>query len=336
MTTKNIWMVRAGRGGKHSDDFIENGLVAIGWNEIGALSDQPDKQEIESKLQDNWPEASPGTISMWASQLRRFYVELQVGDAVATYDPSQRLYFLGTIQSGVESRDHPLGRLRRVKWTHKVERDGLSSSTRNTLGAISTLFHITDEASQEMWSRAVPIESVTTSDTTVQQDVRDDPQEALLREDVVARSQEFIEDHIARLNWQEMQDLVAGILTAMGYRARVSPGGSDRGVDITASPDGLGLQEPRIFVEVKHRRGTQMGATEIRSFLGGRQPGDRCLYVSTGGFSKDARYEAERSSVPITLITLPDLRELLVEHYNNLDASTVALVPLQRLYWPVP
>ena len=55
-----------------------------------------------------------------------------------------------------------------------------------------------------------------------------------------------------------------------------------------------------------------MGADALRTFLGGRQPGDRCLYVSTGGFSKEARYEADRANVPIKLIDLPKLRELVV------------------------
>ncbi len=126
---------------------------------------------------------------------------------------------------------------------------------------------------------------------------------------------------------------MAEILKAMGYRTRVSQRGPDRGVDVFASPDGLGLQEPRIFVEVKHRPGTQIGAQDVRSFLGGRQPGDRCLYVSTGGFSKDSKYEAERSSIPITLVTLPQLRELLIEHYERMSPTGTALVPLERIYW---
>lgn len=120
----------------------------------------------------------------------------------------------------------------------------------------------------------------------------------------------------------------------MGYRARVSPKGADRGVDIFASPDGLGLQEPRIFVEVKHRLGTQIGSGQIRAFLGGRQSADRCLYVSTGGFSKEARYEAERSAVPLTLISLPQLAELVVENYESFSPSGKALLPLERFYWP--
>jgi len=87
-------------------------------------------------------------------------------------------------------------------------------------------------------------------------------------------------------------------------------------------------------VEVKHRKNTPMGTQAVRSFMGGRQPGDRCLFVSTGGFTREARYEADRSNVPLTLLGLPDLRELLLEHYDKVDPETKRLVPLTRMYWP--
>ena len=60
-----------------------------------------------------------------------------------------------------------------------------------------------------------------------------------------------MEDRIASLDWEQMQELVAEILEAMCFKTDVSPRGSDRGTDVFASPDGLGLNEPRIFVEVK-------------------------------------------------------------------------------------
>jgi restriction system protein len=97
-------------------------------------------------------------------------------------------------------------------------------------------------------------------------------------------------------------------------------------VDIFASPDGLGLQEPRIFIEVKHRSGA-MGADEQRSYLGGRRSGERCVYVSTGAFTKEARHEADRAVMPLTLVTLPKLRELLLQHYERLDPATCAGSP---------
>ena len=333
MNEQNIWMVRAGRGAEHIDDFLDNNLVAIGFGTVD-VSPQMDKALIEAGIAEEDHTASPNKIAMSAAQLKRYYDEVKVGDAVATYDPNQRLYFIGEIASDVELREHPLSRARRVKWAKKVSRDSLQTSTRNVLGAIMTLFLVRDDAARDMWHHAID------TNANVEELQREpavssrENEDRVLTEEVITKSEEFIEDRIARLDWEEMQELVAEILIAMGYQARVSRKGPDRGHDVFASPDGLGLQEPRIFVEVKHRPGTQIGSNEIRSFLGGRQPGDRCLYVSTGGFTKDARYEADRSSVPITLITLPQLRELLVEHYEKLRPTGTALVPLERIYWP--
>jgi predicted Mrr-cat superfamily restriction endonuclease len=59
--------------------------------------------------------------------------------------------------------------------------------------------------------------------------------------------------------------------------------GHDKGRYIIASPDGLGFEEPRIFVEVKHR-GRAMGAPEIRSLVGGLRGKDHDLYLSTVAF----------------------------------------------------
>jgi restriction system protein len=131
-----------------------------------------------------------------------------------------------------------------------------------------------------------------------------------------------------------MQELVAGILRAMGYKTRISPKGADRGKDIIASPDGLGLENPKIVVEVKHRQGS-MGSPEVRSFLGGLRPSDKGLYISTGGFSKDAKYEAERANIPITLVDSDILVELIIQYYDSFDNDTKTLVPLKKIYWPI-
>jgi restriction system protein len=41
-------------------------------------------------------------------------------------------------------------------------------------------------------------------------------------QEVVGKAESFIEDQISRLDPYEVQDLVAGILRAMGYKTRVS------------------------------------------------------------------------------------------------------------------
>ncbi len=101
-----------------------------------------------------------------------------------------------------------------------------------------------------------------------------------------------------------------------------------------ASPDGLGLEEPRIKAEVKHRPKTSMGSQEVRSFLGGLRQGDRGLYVSIGGFTKEAKYEADRSPVPVTLVDLGDLASLVVAHYEEFDIDGRVILPLVKVYLP--
>lgn len=144
---------------------------------------------------------------------------------------------------------------------------------------------------------------------------------------------ERIKDRALSLGWDEMEQLVAGLLHSMGYHAEVTPKGPDGGRDVVASPDPLGLESPRIIAEVKHRKGP-MGASQVRAFIGGLRAGDRGLYVSTGGFTKEARYEADRANVPVRLLDLDGLVKLYVGSYDKADEETRALLPLTRIWWP--
>lgn len=334
----NIWVVRAGRGAEHIDTFVDQGVITIGMTErVGEEAMGDSRKALYERTGAAHPEWSAPRLGMHVGQLYRFLKDIKVGDEVATYDPNVRRYLLGVVTT--EARWEPdlvewLPYARSVKWDRRVARDSLSVGSRNTLGAIQTIFRLSSEVSAELRKLAVPLDAP--AEVEPPTPVAPDKEKSLdeVREDVVEKAAEFIEDMLAALDPFQMQDFVAGLLRAMGYKTRVSPKGADRGVDIFASPDGLGMQEPRIFVEVKHRRNTPMGSQQLRAFLGGRKAGDRCLYVSTGGFTKDARYEAERSIVPLTLLALPDLRALLVEHYESLDAETKRLVPLTKLYWP--
>lgn len=101
-----------------------------------------------------------------------------------------------------------------------------------------------------------------------------------------------------------------------------------------ASPDGLGFTHPRIKVEVKHRSQTKIGAQDIRGFLGALREGDKGLFVSTGGYTKEAKYEADRANIPITLLTLEDLAVLITDNYENFDIEARTLLPLVKVYWP--
>ena len=342
-SNSDIWMVRAGRNGVFASRFLESSIVAIGWGEIGDVTASTPDDEIRRLMDEAYPDEKPGTRASWAGAVRRFVKEVEIGDPVVTYDNESRLYHLGEIRSDAERRtfvhadcEKRLEFCREVKWLDEVPRDSLLLSTSNSLGIPLTISRKSAAASADLRRRASRSEPNVTQDDEPPppEDETDEIDETDAIQEYIGKSDLFIEDAIAKLDWEQLQDLVAGIIRAMGYKTRVSSPGPDRGVDIFASPDGLGLSEPRIFVEVKHRPNVRIGSQDVRSFLGGRQQGDRCLYVSVGGFTREAEYEADRSQIPIRLIAMSQLRELLVEYYEALDSDTRDLVPLKMVYLP--
>lgn len=326
-----MWMVRAGRNGRWIEDFVSKNVVGLGWHGVGNSLQYASKEEIFDAMRNAYPDMSEGTAASGASQLWRFRNEVAVGDAVVTYDAGAREYYLGKIISDPRYQAGEIEELtlqRSVEWwPEQVDRDMLSDDSRNRLGSTLTLFKVPADTETELTAKAVgqpqPIIQSPIEDEVI------DPFSEVIEEAALR-----VADRISRLDWYNMQRLVAALLRAMGYRTEVSPVGPDRGKDIFASPDGFGFEQPRIAVEVKHRRGEKVDAPAIRSFVGGRHKDDRGLYVSTGGFSRDAYYEADRSNIPLKLMTLDDLARAVIDNYEGFDSEGRAILPLTKLYWP--
>lgn len=328
---KAMWMVRAASGGRLADEFRDQQLVAIGWPDIGSLKQYDDKAAIYKAVRKSWPDWSDGRCKSSASQLQRFREKLAEGDRVITYDSSRRVYHVGTIAGPYQHRPDaipPYVNTRAVRWEGEVDRDYLSVPAKNSLGSTLTLFRVPDKTAIEIERRLQGQPAPASAEEGEEED------EATVLENYKTEAFEIIKDRVNRLSWDDMQELVAALLRAMGYKTQVSKPGADRGIDILASPDGFGFESPRIVVEVKHREGATTSQL-LRSFLGGRHKDDKGLYVSTSGFTKDARYEADRANIPVMLMDIDALVKAILRHYEEMDMDGRKLLPLKKIYWPV-
>ncbi|WP_338043999.1 restriction endonuclease [Paenibacillus lutrae] len=145
----------------------------------------------------------------------------------------------------------------------------------------------------------------------------------------VEQAKTLIEDRVDKLDPWDMQELIAGLLQAMGYQTKVSPKGPDGGVDVLAHRDAFGFEKPIIKVQVKHRRSAS-GGPEVRQLIGASPHGASCLFVSTGGFTAAARTAAQHNGVK--LVDLAGIVELINEWYDKMAVDKQALVPLKRIY----
>ncbi|MBX9026735.1 restriction endonuclease [Collinsella sp. AM41-2BH] len=326
-------MIRAGRGGVYASDWLEHGVIGIGWDFDGADIAAMNREQIRAAYGLSHPGDSKGRVAAGVGQVYRFAHDMTTDSTVVMYDPESRLYHLGVITGPCVAVCDMDGvtYTRDVKWGETAPRDVLSPSSKNSLGGIQTIFAVSDEVMADLTNAARDKSVVASNDPAI------DDNDATNDEETLAATYdngiELIKDRVNQLDWEDMERLVAGLLKAMGYCARVMPKGPDGGRDVVASPDALGLESPRIVAEVKHRKGA-MGAPAVRAFIGGLRAGDRGLYVSTGGFTKEARYEADRANIPVRLLDLDAFVRHYVEIYDKTDDDTRSILPLTRIWWP--
>jgi len=156
-------------------------------------------------------------------------------------------------------------------------------------------------------------------------------------EEVVAAAWAEIQAYLEEMPPYDFQNLVAGLLRGMGYFVEwVSPPGPDRGIDIVAHADPLGVKGPRIKAQVK-RRTDNTTVDDVRSFMSVLAGSDIGIYVSTGGFTRDAQEEVRRQEQRrIMLIDLERLFGLWEEHYERIPEAERRLLPLKRVSYLAP
>ena len=88
---KNNWMVRAGRGGIYIEDF-EKGYVAIGWSNLGDLSQYTDSDQLRDKYIEAFGNEKPSATNNAIAMILKFRDKIKTGDHLVSYNPETREY----------------------------------------------------------------------------------------------------------------------------------------------------------------------------------------------------------------------------------------------------
>jgi restriction system protein len=276
-----------------------------------------------------YPEKKPGSVPVNAGQLFRFVHEMSVGDLVAYSSKRDRLIHIGRIEGPYKydaSTEPSYPQLRPVKWLASVPRTKFTQGALYEIGSALSFFQIKQYAAE--FSAAAEGKVVASS-------VRTDDTVAPVSAEIVESTRDFILKRLAQeLKGHPMADFVAHLLSRMGYRTRVSPEGSDSGIDIIAHKDELGFEQPIIKVQVK-RQESPVGDPIVSALYGKVAAEEFGLIVTLGVYTNQAKIFA-RGKANLRLIDGSDLVDLILEHHESFDPRYKGLVPLKRVYVPEP
>lgn len=151
------------------------------------------------------------------------------------------------------------------------------------------------------------------------------------------QAQESIDAFLHKMQPYDFQKLVAELLNAMGYHVIWnSPPGKDGGTDILAYTDPLGIQGPRIKVQVKQQQ-KAVSEPELKSFVANIGPHDSGIYFCTGGFTQDAhKYARQQENKRIMLVDSLKLVDLWIANMRKLSDQAWQRLPLTPIYFLTP
>ena len=148
--------------------------------------------------------------------------------------------------------------------------------------------------------------------------------------DIIEGTKDYILKELSKnLKGYDLEDFVANLLEAMGYRAEVSQHGGDSGIDITAYKDEL---PPRILVQVKSSD-SDIRESTIQSLKGAMREGDYGLFITLANYTKNAQNYLKNTPI-IRGINGTELVELILKYYDGLSDKYRQMIPLQKVYIP--
>lgn len=306
--------------------FLNNNVIAVGWKEMGDLSlISPDREAFKNKFRQVFPDCKASAIPTSAGMLYRFVHEMKIGDYVVYPSKFNRMINIGIVEGNyvyVESATHYVQQ-RKVKWLKHLPRTAFSQGALYEVGSALTLFllkNYSDEYMAALDKSGKKIDVVIDEVDVVAQTA----------EDIIEGTKDYILKELSKnLKGYDLENFIADLLRAMGYRATVSPHGGDSGIDITAYKDEL---PPRILVQVKSSD-SDIKETTIQSLKGAMREGDYGLFITLANYTKNAKKYLDNTPI-IRGINGTELVELILKYYDELSDEYKRMIPLQKVYIP--
>ena len=322
---KRVWGIHT----KDDNLFLQKDVIAIGWKEIGDLSKiKAERDAFKEKYAQVYPDAKKGSIANGAGMLYRFACEVQIGDYVVFPSKIDRKINIGIVEGNYEYNPDAVEYVQqhRVKWLKHLPRTAFSQGALYEVGSAMSFFSIKNYSDEYLSALEKNFKK-----EDISNDSEEDESVGATADEIIESTKDFILKELSKnLKGYDLEQFVANLLNAMGYRTSVSAHGGDSGIDITAYKDEL---PPRILVQVKSQDGDIKEST-IQSLKGAMREGDYGLFVTLSNYTKNAQKYLENTPI-IRGINGTELVDLILKYYEDLSEKYRKMIPLKMVYIPV-
>ena len=337
-----VWLIRAGRSGERDNFAIENGLAGGGFQEVPDLTASATREDIKALVRKAYPDASVAKVPNYAGQLWALRSRVNVGNIVVLPLKTTSSIALGLVTGGYHYRSDEDAAKRHcvsVDWQQiDVPRTAIRQDLLYSLGSAMTICQITRndgawrlmqvlETGSDPGARIEALEAVEVGNTDTT-----DSSESTFDLERVSRDQ--IQGFIAqKFAGHGLSRVVAAVLEAEGFFTKLAPPGPDGGIDIFAGQGLLGLEGPRLIVQVKSSP-TPVDAKTVRELHGvlTTHGADQALLVAWGGVNKSARNELRSQFFRVRVWNADDLLDAVLLNYDKLEEEMRADLPLKGIW----
>lgn len=322
---KRVWGIHT----KDDNLFLQKDVIAIGWKEIGDLSKiKAERDAFKEKYAQVYPDAKKGSIANGAGMLYRFACEVQVGDYVVFPSKIDRKINIGIVEGNYEYNPDAVEYVQqhKVKWLKHLPRTAFSQGALYEVGSAMSFFSIKNYSDEYLSALEKNFKK-----EDISNDSEEDESVGATADEIIESTKDFILKELSKnLKGYDLEQFVADLLNAMGYRTSVSAHGGDSGIDITAYKDEL---PPRILVQVKSQDGDIKEST-IQSLKGAMREGDYGLFVTLSNYTKNAQKYLDSTPI-IRGINGTELVDLILKYYEELSEKYRKMIPLKKVFIPV-
>ncbi|MGO4455533.1 restriction endonuclease [Arthrobacter sp. RAF14] len=349
----NAWVIRSGRYGERDDWAIANQCSGGGWGEVPDLTSVTSREQLGELLAEIYSDRTPGAVANSVGQVWAIRDRIKPGDIMVMPLKTTQKLAIGRVTSGYRYLTHETDPEKRhvvgVDWIHTdVSRSKVKQDLLYTLGSALSVFSPTRGHAVERLSRllsgqddpglvafvsggssgnrsAIVLAHVNPEEVLEQSEGDEVDILEVARDRISARIEETFVGH-------DLTGLIKAVLEVDGFTCQMAPPGPDRGIDIVAGKGPLGMDSPRIIVQVKS--GGQIGDPVIRDLLGvlHSQGADQGLIVAWGGLSSAAKATVYGQQFRLRAWTAEDIVEAVLRVYDRLPEDIQTRLPLKRVW----